>query len=164
MVEEGAARLSSSRRCNAILRRRDIQTQRSRQGRAADGRRIHRAGALTRRRRLPGGARAARCSATGRRCRIPRRCSPIPRREGARRRGAAAPAGLLHRLPGAADLRGHEARREGARPAPRLGRHRLPSLLDPAALQHRRDDDGLRPRPGLGLGLQRRRRTSGRSR
>ena len=71
-----------------------------------------------------------------------------------RRRRARPPAGLLHRLPGAADLRGDEAGREGTRPAPHRRRHRLPSLLDHAALQHRRDHDGLRPRAGLGLGLQ----------
>ena len=76
-------------------------------------------------------------------------------RQGARRSRAAAPAGLLHRLPGAADLRGDEAGREGTRAASRLRRHRLPSVLDPAALQHRRDDDGLRPRARLGLRLQR---------
>ena len=40
-------------------------------------------------------------------------------------------------------------------PASRLRRHRLPPLFDPAALQHRVDDDGLRPRPRIGLGLQR---------
>ena len=39
--------------------------------------------------------------------------------QGARRGGAAAARRLLHRLPGAADLRGHEARRAGTRPAPR---------------------------------------------
>ena len=63
-------------------------------------------------------------------------------------------AGLLHRLPGAADLRRDEAGRAGTRQAPHRLRHRLPSLLDHAALRARRDDHGLRPRAGLGLGLQ----------
>ena len=40
-------------------------------------------------------------------------------------------------------------------PASHLRRYRLPPLFDPAALQHRVDDDGLRPRPRIGLGLQR---------
>ena len=70
--------------------------------------------------------------------------------------GAAAAAGLLHRLSGAADLRGDEAGREGARAASRRGRYRLPPLLHHAALQHRREHDGLRPRAGLRLRLQRR--------
>ena len=70
-------------------------------------------------------------------------------------RRAAAPAGLLHRLPGAPDLRRDEAGREGTGPAPCLGRHRLPSVLDPAALQHRRHHHGLWPRARRGLGLQR---------
>ena len=39
--------------------------------------------------------------------------------------------------------------------APHRRRYRLPSVLDPAAVQHRRDDDGLWPRPGLGFRLQR---------
>ena len=52
---------------------------------------------------------------------------------------------LLHRLPGAADLHRHEAGRARTRPASRELRHRLPPVLDPAAVQHRRDDHGLRP-------------------
>ena len=34
------------------------------------------------------------------------------------------------------------------------GRYRLPFVLDPAAVQYRRDDDGLWPRPGLGVRVQ----------
>ena len=79
---------------------------------------------------------------------------------GACQRGSAAPAGLLHRLPGAPDLRGDEARREGTGPASRLGGHRLPPVLDPAALQHRRHHHGLWPGPRRGLRLQREGRTS----
>ena len=63
-------------------------------------------------------------------------------------------AGLLHRLPGAADLRRDQAGRAGARQAPHRLRHRLPSVLDHAALRARRHHHGLRPRAGLGLGLQ----------
>ncbi len=64
----------------------------------------------------------------------------------ARRQGPRPPAFVLHGLPGAADLHGHEAGGARTRPAPCELRHRLPPVLDPAALQHRRDDDGLRPR------------------
>ena len=83
--------------------------------------------------------------------------APGPRRsphQEARRSRAAASSGLLHRLPGAADLRGDEACRAGARPASRLSGYRLPSLFDPAAVQYRRDHDGLRSRARLGVGLQ----------
>ena len=75
------------------------------------------------------------------------------RRSRGRGTGARTPAVILHGLPRTPDLHGHEAR--GARdwPAPRQLRHRLPSLLDPAAVQHRRDDDGVR------VGLGRRGRT-----
>ena len=68
---------------------------------------------------------------------------------------AAASARLLHRLPRTADLRRHEAGRARAGPAPRRGRHRLPSVRDHAALQYRHDHHGLRPGAGLGFGLQR---------
>ena len=61
--------------------------------------------------------------------------------------GRARPAaGLLHRLPGAADLQRDEAGRARARAASRQRRHRLPPVLDPAAVPHRQHDDGLRPR------------------
>ena len=90
---------------------------------------------------------------------------PLPAAAGADAgAGAAAPARLLYRVPGAADLRGDEACREGARAAPRRRRHRLPPLLHHAALQHRREHDGLRARACIGLRLQRARRRSGRSR
>ena len=64
----------------------------------------------------------------------------------------AAPAGLLHRLPGAADLRRDEAGRAGARAAPRQRRHRLPPVLDPAAVQHRRTTMGYGLGPASRLG------------
>ena len=48
--------------------------------------------------------------------------------QGARQVGAAASARLLHRLSGATDLRRDETGREGARAAPHLGGHRLPSF------------------------------------
>ena len=68
---------------------------------------------------------------------------------------SAAPAGLLHRLPGAPDLRRHEAGRKGTGHPSRVGGHRLPSVLDPAALQHRRHHHGLWARARGRLGLQR---------
>ena len=67
---------------------------------------------------------------------------------------AGPPAGVLHRLPGEADLRGDEAGRAGARPASHRLRHRLPPVLDHAALRARRHDDGIRTGPGLGVRLQ----------
>ena len=84
---------------------------------------------------------APRCCARPTRDRRARRRQPAARRQCAR-----APAGLLHRLPRAADLQRDEAGRAGARPAPRQRRHRLPPVLDPAAVQPRHHDDGLRPR------------------
>ena len=84
------------------------------QGRAADGRRIHRAGRGHGRARLSPGAcaRAAAQSAAG-----PRSVADSRAREGqgARQDGAAAPARLLHRLPGASDLRRDETGRERTR-------------------------------------------------
>ena len=71
------------------------------------------------------------------------------------RRGAAAAAGFLHRLSGAADLFRDEAGGKGTRPAPHRRRYRLPFVLDPAAVQYRRHHHGLRARPGVGLRLQR---------
>ena len=53
------------------------------------------------------------------------------------------PAGLLHRLPGAADLRRNEAGGGGAGRAPHRERHWLSPLLDPAALRDRLDHHGL---------------------
>jgi hypothetical protein len=76
-------------------------------------------------------------------------------RSRAGRRGAAAAAGFLHRLPGAADLFRDEAGGKGTRPASYRRRYRLPSVLDPAAVQYRRHHHGLRARPGVGLRLQR---------
>jgi indolepyruvate ferredoxin oxidoreductase alpha subunit len=70
------------------------------------------------------------------------------RRHAVARPGAGPAAGLLHRLPGAPDLHRHEAGREGARRAPRLGRHRLPPVLDPAAVQPGQHHHGLRPGGG----------------
>ena len=93
-----------------------------------------------------------------------RRCAPEPPLGAARRRRARPPAGLLHRLPRAADLQRDEAGRARARAAPRQRRHRLPPVLDPAAVQHRQHDDGLRPRHRRRLGAQRGRRASARSR
>ena len=66
-----------------------------------------------------------------------------------------AAARLLHRLPGAADLQRDEAGRARARRASRQRRHRLPPVLDPAAVPPRQHDDGLRPRHGRRVGVQR---------
>ena len=74
-------------------------------------------------------------------------------REAAGRERARAAAGILYRLPRAADLQRDEAGRARARPASCLGRHRLPSVLDPAAVQPRQHHDGLRPRRRRRRGL-----------
>ncbi len=74
-----------------------------------------------------------------------RRVLPTRARRRCRRR-AAAPALVLHRLPGAADLHGDEAGGEGTRPAPRL----LPTSAATCSPSCRRSTsahhDGLRPR------------------
>ena len=55
-----------------------------------------------------------------------RRCPPGRGRQDARHRPAAAAADLLHRLPGAADILGHEDSAPGHGAGARIGRHRLP--------------------------------------
>ena len=74
---------------------------------------------------------------------------------GARRPRARAAAGLLHRLPRAADLQRDQAGRARARRAPHERRHRLPPVLDPAAVPPRQHDDGLRARHRRRVGVQR---------
>ena len=125
--------------------------QAGRQGASADGRRIYRPGHARRHRRLPARRGAAHAARRGARAEQDRQRRRHPR---PRRRRARPSAGLLHRLPGAADLRRDKAGRAGARQAPHRLRHRLPSVLDHAALRARRHHHGLRPRAGLGLGLQ----------
>ena len=125
----------------AILYRAGATCRLGGQGHAAHGGRVHR-------RRADGGGDALPPRARG--------TSPARRRaraeRGAGRGGNSGPlgrrpdppAGVLHRLPGAADLRRHEAGGGGARRPPHRERHRLPSLLDPAALRDRLDHHGLR--------------------
>ena len=72
-----------------------------------------------------------------------------------RQRRAWPAAVVLHRLPRTADLRGDEAGRARARDAPRLGRYRLPPVLDLPAVQCRRHHDGLWPGRGRRLRAQR---------
>ena len=123
-----------------------------RQGPLPDRRRIYRRGDARERARLPEDERAGaleRPRPQAERAGRARDCRSVEGR-------SAAPARLLHRLPGASDLRRDEARREGARAPPCRRRHRLPSLLDHAALQYRREHDGLWARARLGLRLQRR--------
>ncbi len=74
--------------------------------------------------------------------------------KGSRGQRACAAAVVLHRLPGAADLHRVETGRARARAASRQLRHRLSPVLDPAAIQHRRDHHGLRPRRRGRVGLQ----------
>ena len=153
MVEEGQPEYIEQA-VNTILRRRDIPTKIFGKGALPMGGEYTAAVMAAGVRRLPRLNRAR--GAVGPHPRAERAVVRHPRQDqGAGRNGAGAPARLLHRLPGAADLCGDEAGREGARRPPRRGRYRLPSVFDPAALQYRRDDDGLWPRPGLGLRLQR---------
>ena len=79
-----------------------------------------------------------------------RRC-----RQGSRNACASAPAVVLHRMSGAADLHGAQAGRARIGPASHQLRHRLPPVLDPAAVQHRRHHDGLWPRRRRRVGVQR---------
>ena len=82
-----------------------------------------------RRRRRGEGARARRAQGEGR-----RRARPA----------AAAPAGLLHRLPGAAGVLGAQADAARARPDAHLGRHRLPFVRDLRAVLDGQFDPRLR--------------------
>ncbi len=62
--------------------------------------------------------------------------------------------GLLYRLSRALDLRGDETRGERVRSVPRRRRHLSPSIFDPAARQHRRNDHGLSAGSGVGIRVQ----------
>ena len=114
--------------------------------------------------RAPASTRSA-SSATGVRAFLERygRLAPANRADRARRDRAGdarrprprAAAGLLHRLPRAADLQRDQAGRARARRAPHERRHRLPPVLDPAAVPPRQHDDGLRPRHRRRVGVQR---------
>ena len=122
MVEEGQPDFIEQN-LESILRKADLADPGARQGHAADGRRVHR----RRRAQGPGALRdalrpraAGRPSAAVRRARghgsgagggraLDRRSAAHLPDQGGRHRGDAAPAGLLHRLPRAADLRGDEA-------------------------------------------------------
>ena len=143
---------SSSRRSAQILRKADMRHQALRQGRAADGGRVHRRrwstegllkffAQLGQRHRSRRAARALR----GRRApAAPRSTRPL---------GAPLPlaaAGLLHRLPGAAGLLGHEAaaQREMG-PVHVSSRHRLPFVCDLRAVQPGQFDPGLRHVAGV---------------
>ena len=77
------------------------------------------------------------------------RCIPLKPMDGAR-----APAGPVHRLPGAPGVRRAEAGPARTRRTPCQRRHRLPPVLDPAALPHRQHHHGLRPGRGRRGGLQ----------
>ena len=64
------------------------------------------------------------------------------------------PAGFCTGCPGAADLHGDEAAAAGARAAAHQLRHRLSSVLDPAAVQPGQHHDGLRVGRGGRIGIQ----------
>ena len=121
---------------NTILRRADIQTKVHGKDMLADGGRIYR-------------RRGARRPQALRRALSRGHARPSERPvEGDNSRKAAMaavngevqprPPSFCTGCPGAADLHRDEARRARARHAPRELRHRLPSVLDPAALQYRR--------------------------
>ena len=73
---------------------------------------------------------------------------------GARTAPADPAAGILHRLPRAADLHGDEAAAAGAGPGAHQLRYRLSPVLDPAAVQPGQHHDGLRVGRGRRIGLQ----------
>ena len=152
MVEEGAPDYLEQA-LNTLLRRRDLQT------RVAGKDVLPMGGEYTAPVVVTGRARfssrpCARASAQPAADSRSRADSRARKGQGARQDGAAASAGLLHRLPGAPDLRRDENGRAGAWVPSHLGRHRLPSFLDPAALQPRHDDDGLRTRASLRFRVQ----------
>ena len=73
---------------------------------------------------------------------------------GARRPIARTAGGVLHGLSRAAHFHGDEAAATRARSDAHQLRHRLPSVLDPAALQSRQHDHGLRFGRGRRVGLR----------
>ena len=100
-------------------------------------------------------ARGVRRASSARRRRgagraLARRQRRAPRRESPRARAAAAraAAGLLHRLPRAAGVRGAEARAAGRRPGAHRRRHRLPRVRDLRAVLVGPFDPRLRHEPG----------------
>ena len=144
VVEEGQPEFIEQA-VNTILRRADVQTADRRQGHAADGRRIYRRRDAGRHPRNSSRAIGPTCS-TAQAAPAPHPIGSIRAKQALAGAGARAPAVVLHRLPGAADLRRHEARRARARAASRELRHRLSPVLDAAAVQHRQ------PTMGYGLG------------
>ena len=78
------------------------------------------------------------------RCTRARDARRTSRRRQRDRRPAAAPADLLHRLPGAAGVLRHQADAARARADAHLRRHRLPRVCDLRAVQHGQLDPRLR--------------------
>ena len=147
MIEEGQPEFIEQA-VNTILRRADVQTRIEGKGMLPmageytggvmrEG--VRKFFAAYRPDLLATAARKRRCAG---RIRPPRR-----RAAGDRRQGARPAAVVLHRLPGAADLRRHEAGRARARAPSRELRHRLPPVLGAAAVQ-----SSAMPRWATGLG------------
>ena len=126
-----------------------------RQGRAADGRRIHAAGRHQGHQRLPRAARRKICSAIRRRRPTLRRCSPIRRLKELAKTVPPRPPSFCIGCPERPIFAAMKLVQQELGPASDRRRHRLPSVREPAAVQHRRHHDGLRPRPGIVVGLQR---------
>ena len=120
--------------------------QDQRQGRAADGRRIHAAGRDQGRQGLSRAARARTLLGNAPPPPNASECSPIRRSRRSAKTRAAAAAGLLHRLSGAADLRRHEARGAGAR-------RRITSPPTSAAICSRSCRRSISARTTMGYGL-----------
>ena len=119
---------------HAILRRADVPTQLAGKDVLPMGGEYTAAGAGRRPAPLPGGARAGAAAPVAHAAEC-RRGAGRRAGEGAGAVGAAAPAELLHRLPGAADLLRADAGAEGTRRASRRRRYRLPPVLDQSAVQ-----------------------------
>ena len=151
MVEEGQPEFIEQA-LNTILRRRDIQTKICRQGRAADGRRIHR-------RRCwrkgvesflePHAPRAARQRAAARR--TPPVLEPTRRSRRWPKSVPPRPPGFCTGCPERPIFAAMKLVEKELGPHHVAGRHRLPSVLDPAAVQYRRAPrwatGSARPRP-----------------
>ena len=99
------------------------------------------------------------CSATRRRRRMPSRRPRRPEGQGAGEDVPPRPPGFCIGCPERPIFAAMKLVEQELGPHQVAGRYRLPSVREPAAVQYRRDDDGLRSRPGVVVGVQRRRPT-----
>ncbi len=149
VVEEGQPEYIE-RDILAALHRAGSADRAARQGPAADGRRIHGRGDVGRARRRSSSATCPTIDVSAGRAWLAAnaaRRGDVAARLGKAAAGAAA--GLLHRLPRAAGVRGAEAGAAGRRPGPHRRRHRLPRARDLRAVLVGPLDPRLRHEPGV---------------